>query len=100
MRLRAMSLLVSHRPSEAESRRRSGKAPFRPDTGVVAGRNGNAAGGRHGPPQPASMAYQQALEGARCQAAALLTALLAGGLLRWRGGPAAANAAASGMALQ
>src|SRR4029450_13823777 len=78
MRLRAMSLLVSHRPSEAESRPRSGKAPFRRDTGVVAGRNGNAAGGRLGPPQLASMAYQQAIDGARCQAAALLSALLAG----------------------
>ena len=38
--------------SEAEAKRRSGKAPFRPDTGVVSGRNGNAAGRRLDPPQP------------------------------------------------
>src|SRR4029450_9568809 len=78
MRLRAMSLLVSHRTSEADDRPRSGKAPFRRDTGVVAGRNGNAAGGRLGPPQPASMAYQQAMEGARSRAAGPLIALPAG----------------------
>ena len=37
--------------AEARSRRRSGKAAFRLDTGVVSGRNANAAGRRLGPPQ-------------------------------------------------
>lgn len=38
--------------SEAESRRRSGKAGIGPDTGVVSGPIPNAAGRRLGTPQP------------------------------------------------